>query len=211
MRNNTLTVVEFCAGYGGLGLGLKRVFGEALRTIGYCELEGFAQANLISKMEAGHLDVVPVWPDLITFPYRKFRGLVDIACAGIPCQPHSHAGKRQGGSDERFLFDDWLTGLEQMQPGAILIENVEGLLTSKMPDGTLCIRYIFRQLEDIGYCMENNKKELSLGLFSAEEVGAPHQRKRVFILAVHNSQRGEELLRKIAEQQEYPPPSEQRC
>lgn len=183
MSDHTLTSVEFCAGYGGLGLGIKAVLGERLLTIGYCELEGFAQANLVSKMEAGLLDVAPVWPDVRTFPYGKFRGLVDIACAGIPCQPHSHAGKRGGGSDERFLFDDWLAGLELMQPKLIFIENVEGLLSSKMPDGTLCIHWCVERLEGMGYHVE-------AGIFSASEVGAPHQRKRVFILAHSDSERG---------------------
>lgn len=119
---------------------------------------------------------VPIWSDLRSFPYGKFRGLVSIAAAGIPCQPHSHAGKRKGGSDERFLFDDWLTGLEQMQPEFIFIENVEGLLSSKMPDGTLCIAWTVERLEGMGY-------RVAAGIFSASEVGAPHQRKRVFILA----------------------------
>jgi DNA (cytosine-5)-methyltransferase 1 len=180
--NDPITVVEFCAGYGGLGLGIKRVLGERMRLIGLCELEGFAQANLISKMEAGHMAQVPIWSNLLAFPYRKFRGLVDFAVAGIPCQPHSLAGKRKGGGDERFLFDDWLRGLEQMQPRYILIENVEGLLSSKMPDGTLCIAWTIERLEAMGY-------KATAGIFSAREVGAPHQRKRVFIMAHDKSQR----------------------
>jgi len=182
--NDPITVVEFCAGYGGLGLGIKRVLGERMRLIGLCELEGFAQANLISKMEAGLMAQVPIWSNLLAFPYRKFRGLVDFAVAGIPCQPHSLAGKRKGGGDERFLFDDWLRGLEQMQPRYILIENVEGLLSSKMPDGTLCIAWTIERLEAMGY-------KATAGIFSAREVGAPHQRKRVFIMAYRNCERGQ--------------------
>ena len=103
--NHPITVVEFCAGYGGLGLGIKRVLADRMQLVGLCELEGFAQANLVSKMETGLMAQVPIWSNLLTFPYRKFRGLVDIAVAGIPCQPHSHAGKHKGGADERFLFD----------------------------------------------------------------------------------------------------------
>lgn len=175
--DNPISIVEFCAGYGGLGLGIKRVLGERLRAVAYCELEGFAQANLVSKMEAGHLDAAPIWTDLLTFPYQDFHGLVDIAAAGIPCQPHSLAGKRAGGSDKRFLFGDWLDGLEKMRPRLIFIENVEGFLSSHMPDGTLCVTYTVERLEKMGYRVE-------AGVFSAAEVGAPHQRKRVFILAV---------------------------
>lgn len=182
--HDPITVIEFCAGYGGLGLGIKGVLGERMRLIGLCELEGFAQANLISKMEAGLMAQVPIWSNLLTFPYRKFRGLVDIAAAGIPCQPHSLAGKRSGGGDERFLFDDWLCGLEQMQPRAIFIENVEGFLSSKMPDGTLCVEWTIKRLEAMGY-------QSATGIFSASEVGAPHQRKRVFVMAHRDCERGQ--------------------
>jgi len=90
----------------------------------------------------------------------------------------------RGGGDERFLFDDWLQGLQQMRPRCILIENVEGLLTSKMPDGTLCIRWTLERLEHMGY-------RTASGIFSAEECGAPHIRKRVWILAYSDSERGQ--------------------
>ena len=182
--NNTTTLVEFCAGYCGIGIGLARAI-PTLRTIAYCEREAFAVANMAAKIEAGFLDAAPIYADLRDFPYAEFHGLVDIAAAGIPCQPHSHAGKRKGGADERFLFDDWLKGLELMQPRYILIENVEGLLSSKMPDGSLCIGWTVERLEAMGYRVE-------AGIFSAEECGAPHRRKRVFILAHNQRQRVEE-------------------
>ena len=181
--NHPITVVEFCAGYGGLGLGIKRVLADRMQLVGLCELEGFAQANLVSKMETGLMAQVPIWSNLLTFPYRKFRGLVDIAVAGIPCQPHSHAGKHKGGADERFLFDDWLRGLEQMQPRAIFIENVEGLISSRMPDGTLCIAWTIERLEALGY-------RVATGIFSARECGACHERRRIFILAHTVRERG---------------------
>ena len=183
MYHHPVNLVEFCAGYCGIGIGLKSVVGD-LRTIAYVEREAYAVANLVSKIEAGRLDAAPIWSDLLDFPYGKFRGLVDIAAAGIPCQPHSHAGLRRGGEDERFLFDDWLRGLQQMRPRSIFIENVEGLLTSQMPDGTLCIRWTLERLERMGY-------RTASGIFSAEECGAPHIRKRIWILAYADRERGQ--------------------
>ena len=185
VHHHPVNLVEFCAGYCGIGIGLKSAIPH-LRTIAYVEREAYAVANLAAKIEEGRLDAAPIWTDLLAFPYAKFRGLVDIAAAGIPCQPHSHAGLRKGGGDERFLFDDWLIGLQQMRPRCILIENVEGLLTSLMPDGTLCIRWTLERLERMGY-------RVASGLFSAEECGAPHIRKRVWILAYASSWRGESL------------------
>ena len=183
MHHHPVNLVEFCAGYCGIGIGLKSVV-RNLRTIAYVEREAYPVANLAAKIEAGRLDAAPIWSDLLDFPYGKFRGLVDIATAGIPCQPHSHAGLRKGGGDERFLFEDWLTGLQQMRPRCIFIENVEGLLTSQMPDGTLCIRWTLERLERMGY-------RTASGIFSAEECGAPHIRKRIWILAYADRERGQ--------------------
>jgi len=164
-----------CAGYGGIGLGLKNIFGERLRTIAYCELEGFAQANLISKMEKGLLDAAPIWSDLKTFPYKSFHGLVDILIAGYPCQPFSAAGKRAGKEDPRHLWPWIADGIRLLQPKMCFFENVEGHIS-------LGLREVIGELESIGY-------KAAWGIFSAAEVGAPHQRKRVFILAYDKSQR----------------------
>jgi DNA (cytosine-5)-methyltransferase 1 len=48
----------------------------------------------------------PIWSDVRTFAGRPWRGLVDGIIGGIPCQPHSLAGKRLGADDERDLWGD---------------------------------------------------------------------------------------------------------
>jgi len=171
--DTTITTIEMCAGYGGIGLGLKNIFGDRMRTLAYCELEGFAQANIVSKMEKGLMDVAPLWNDLKTFPYESFHGLVDILIAGYPCQPFSSAGKRAGKEDPRHLWPWIADGIRLLQPRMCFFENVEGHIS-------LGLREVIGELEQIGY-------KSSWGIFSAAEVGAPHQRKRVFILAVSNS------------------------
>ena len=182
-RSETVTTVEWCAGYGGIGLGLKGVFGERLRCVAYSDVEGFVQANLVSKMEEGLLDAAPLWPNLKTFPCAEFHGLVDILVAGFPCQPFSHAGKRDGDEDPRHLFPYIKRAAEVMRPRLLFLENVEGLISAKLagegwndPAGTPVLLHVIRELERIGYTA-------AWGIFSASEVGAPHQRKRVFILA----------------------------
>ena len=190
-NNSEATIVSFFSGYGGLEKGISAALGGNTRVLADVERDAFPVANLVAKMEQGLMDAAPVFTDVTKFPYREFRGLVDIACGGVPCQPHSHAGKRKGGADERFLFDVFCEGMAEMRPGIVLIENVEGLLSSKMPDGSLCIRYILNQLENIGYCVENRKGQPLIGIFSASEVGAPHQRKRVFTLAYDKNSKRE--------------------
>lgn len=181
----TITHLSLCSGYEGIGLGLRRVLPN-LREIAYVEREGFAAANLVAKMEAGELDAAPVFTDVKTFPYRKFRGIVDILSGGFPCQPFSACGKREGVDDPRHLFPFIRDGIRECQPRIVLLENVEGIISSKTADGESVLQYVLRELEGLGY-------RTTAGIFSASEVGAPHQRKRVFILGYSDRQQCEGL------------------
>ena len=177
-----ITHLSLCSGYEGIGLGLRRVL-PTLREIAYVEREGFPVANLVAKMETGELDAAPVFTDVKTFPYRKFRGIVDILSGGFPCQPFSAAGKRQATEDPRHLFPYIADGIRECQPRIVFLENVQGILSCKTADGEPVLQYVLRTLEGMGY-------RATAGIFSAEEVGAPHQRKRVFILGMANSECG---------------------
>ena len=167
----TITHLGLCAGYGGLELGLKRVI-PTLRSVALCEIESFAVANLVSKMEAGLMDPAPIWTDLKTFPWESFRDRVDILTGGYPCQPFSAAGKRLGGEDPRHLWPHISRGISILQPRVCFFENVEGHITCGL-------HHVLCDLGRLGY-------RTTWGLFSASECGAPHQRKRVFILAMAN-------------------------
>ena len=159
--------LSFCAGYGGIDLGLRRVL-PGCRTIAYVEIEAFAIANLVAKMEAGELDQAPVWTDVKTFPAEQFHGLVDIVSGGYPCQPFSAAGKRLGTDDPRHLWPFLRGAVRAIRPSRVFFENVEGHIS-------LGLSSVLSDLDEDGY-------EATWGIFSAAEVGASHQRKRVFIL-----------------------------
>ena len=175
-NTKTITHLSLCSGYEGIGLGLRRVLPN-LREIAYVEREGFPVANLVAKMEAGELDAAPVFTDVKTFPYGEFRGCVDILSGGFPCQPFSAAGKRNGVEDPRHLFPYIANGIRECQPRIVFLENVEGIISAKTADGESVLQYVLRELEGLGY-------RATAGVFSAAEVGAPHQRKRVFILGL---------------------------
>ena len=174
----TITHLSLCSGYEGIGLGLRRVLPN-LREIAYVEREGFPVANLVAKMEEGKLDAAPVFTDVKTFPYDQFLGQVDILSGGFPCQPFSAAGKRQATEDPRHLFPSIARGIKACKPRICFLENVQGILSCKTADGEPVLQYVLRTLEEMDY-------RATAGIFSAEEVGAPHQRKRVFILAYSN-------------------------
>ena len=176
MDTTTTTHISLCTGYGGIDLGLKRVI-RGLRTVAACEIEAFAIANLVAKMESGLMDAAPVWPDVKTFPWGAFRDRVDILTSGYPCQPFSAAGQRRGKDDPRHLWPWIADGIRLLRPRCCFFENVEGHISLGLPD-------VIEDLAGLGY-------RATWGIFSAAEVGAPHQRKRVFILAYRDGERGQ--------------------
>ena len=173
-KKNTITHLSLCTGYEGIGKGLRRVLPN-VREIAYVEIEAFAIANLVNKMETQQLDAAPIYTNLKEFPYGKFRGQVDILSGGFPCQPFSQAGARKATEDPRHLFPYIAEGIRECQPRIVFLENVEGIISAKTTDGESVLRYVLRTLEGLGY-------RATAGIFSASEVGFPHQRKRVFIL-----------------------------
>jgi site-specific DNA-cytosine methylase len=167
-----LTVVEWFTGYGGNELGLRRVL-PTMRPIAFCERDAFVVANLVSKMEKGLLDAVPIWTDVTTFPIEPFQDRVGLFVASYPCQPFSHAGKRNGKDDDRHLWPSCRRFICGAHPTLVFLENVEGHIS-------LGLSTVLSDLEEDGYTA-------TWGIFSAAEVGAPHQRKRVFIMAHRHS------------------------
>lgn len=178
--------LSLCTGYGGIDLGLSRAM-RCIRTVCYVEIEAFAIENLVSKIEAETLDLAPVYTDLKTFPFSKFRGCVDILSGGFPCQPFSGAGRNEADEDPRHLFPYILKGIRECRPAVVFLENVEGIINSKLKgdhwndsEGTPVLLHVLRELERVGY-------SATAGLYSAEEVGASHRRIRVFILAIRKN------------------------
>ena len=168
--------ISLCAGYGGIDLGLERVL-PTCRTITYVEIEAFAIANLVAKMEAGKLAPAPVWTDLHTFPFDQFHGVVDIITAGFPCQPFSQSGKRDGVRDKRHLWPRIAEGIRRSRPTLVFMENVDGIATAKSPGYHSVLQHVLADLEGMGF-------RATAGLYTAAEVGAPHLRKRWFVLGL---------------------------
>lgn len=166
-----LTALSLCPGIRGLERGVERITGR-LHTLAYVEIEAFIIENLLAAMETGYLDPAPIWSNLKTFEQFApwFRGCVDLILGGYPCQPFSNAGTRLGTGDPRHLWPYIKNIARIIGPRACFFENVAGHLS-------LGYDIVRRDLQELGYTVKE-------GIFSAEEVGAPHQRKRLFILAI---------------------------
>lgn len=160
--------MELCAGIGALGLGLARAI-PGYRTVVAAEIEAFAVAVLAARQQDGSLPEFPVWDDLTTFDGRPWRGVVDIVAAGYPCQPFSLAGRRLGTDDPRHLFPHVARVVGEVRPPLVFLENVAAHIG-------LGFRVVGEELQRLGYRFE-------VGLVRASDIGAPHQRARMWCLA----------------------------
>jgi DNA (cytosine-5)-methyltransferase 1 len=122
-----ISVLELCAGAGGQALGFEQA---GFTHVGLVELDGHACRTLrFNRPEWNVLE-----ENLNYFDARPFRGRVDVVAAGLPCPPFSKAGKQLGRLDERNLFPAALRIIKEVQPRAVIIENVRGILDAVFED-----------------------------------------------------------------------------
>ncbi|MGR9476981.1 DNA cytosine methyltransferase [Rhizobium leguminosarum] len=199
LRPEHLNVLSICTGGGGLDLGIELAIPGA-RSVCMVEREAFAVAQLVSAMEAGLVAPAPIWSDARTFNGRAWRGAVDGLIGGIPCQPHSLAGRKQGSLDERDLWSDARRIIVQSRAWFVLIENVGGMLSAG-DDEVAGAERVHRDFHKLGF-------EIEAGLFTAAEVGDTQGRQRIFILAVAGTcgpgLEGRELSRSFGERRRDP-------
>ena len=172
MDSYTFRILSLCSGVGGIELGFKLAVPSA-RTVGYIENEAFACSILEARMQDKTLDEAPIWTDLKTFNGRAWRGKVDCLTGGYPCQPFSVAGKKLAEKDPRHLWPEIKRLITEIEPPICFFENVGGHLR-------LGFEQVANDLSSLGY-------KVKAGLFTAQEVGAPHKRERLFILAYRDS------------------------
>ncbi len=162
---NVLTVGSLFAGIGGFDLGLERTGG--FKTKWQVEIDPYCQRVL-----AKH------WPDVTKYgDIRTVTGVerVDVLCGGFPCQDISNAGKRAGIDGERSgLWSEYVRLIRELRPRYVLLENVAALLGRGMGR-------VLGGLSESGYDAEWR-------IIRASELGAPHRRDRVWILAYSDSQ-----------------------
>jgi DNA (cytosine-5)-methyltransferase 1 len=161
-----LKIGSLCTGYGGLDMAAEAYF-EA-ETIWTCEFDKHASKVIekrINKPNYGNLKTTN-WDEVPS---------IDILTAGYPCQPFSQAGLRKGTEDERHLWPYIKEIIRKLRPSYVILENVRGHFG-------LGFREVLSGLTSIGY-------DARWTLIRASEVGAPHRRERLFILAYPNSTR----------------------
>jgi DNA (cytosine-5)-methyltransferase 1 len=159
-----LTVGSLFSGIGGLDLGLERA---GMQVKWQVEIDPYCN-RVLEK----HWPSVKRYGDIKQVDWSKVEP-IDLICGGFPCQPVSVAGARKGDKDDRWLWPEFLRAIREVRPRYALVENVPGLFSAD--DGRLA-RGVFGDLAEIGY-------DADWDCVSAADVGAPHLRGRLFIIA----------------------------
>lgn len=164
-----LTSVEICTGAGGQALGLEKA--------------GFAH-NAVVEIDPHACQTLrhnrPTWnvieADLHGWDPAGYEG-VDLLAGGVPCPPFSKAGRQLGGDDERDLFPVALNLVEAINPKAVMLENVRGLLDPKFADYRAGVE---KRL--------SSNYQVTWKLLNASDFGVPQLRPRVIMVAIRHDQ-----------------------
>lgn len=165
-----LRALDLFSGIGGISVAL----GDYARTIGYVEIDKYAQSVLLSRMLSGDIETAPIFRDVTRLDGKKLRGRIDLICGGFPCQDLSVAGRGKGLEGERSgLFFEIVRLVKEISPGFVFLENVSAIRTRGLSE-------VVNAFTKIGY-------DCRWSCLSASDVGAPHKRERWFLLAHSNS------------------------
>jgi DNA (cytosine-5)-methyltransferase 1 len=145
-------------------------------TVCAVEIEPYCRKVLLQRQRDGILPKFPIWDDVCTFDGTAWRGKVDVVCGGFPCQDISSAGKRIGIEGKRSgLWKEMSRIISEVQPRYVFIENSPLLKTRGLD-------VVLGDLAKLGY-------DAKWGIISAENIGALHKRKRIWILGYSNKGR----------------------
>ena len=162
---------SLCTGYGGLDMAVEAYF-EA-ETVWVSEID--KHASEVIRQRFG----VTNYGDLKKINWAEIEP-IDILTAGYPCQPFSHSGNRKGVTDERHIWPYIKEAISQLRPKIVIMENVRGHLS-------LGFDHVLGDLAQIGY-------DARWQIVRAADVGAPHQRARLFVIAHPSRNRFENQL-----------------
>ena len=159
------------AGAGGGILGGKLL---GWRTVCAVEWEAYPASVLCARQNDGLLPPFPIWDDVQTFDGNPWRGIVDVVSGGFPCTDISAAGKGAGIDGEASgMWREMARVVSEVRPPFVFVEN-SPMLTTR--GGTRVIA----DLTQMGY-------DTKWTVMGAADIGAPHQRDRMWIVAYPSS------------------------
>jgi DNA (cytosine-5)-methyltransferase 1 len=167
VNQQSLNELALFAGAGGGILGGKLL---GWRTICAVEWEPYPASVLCARQNDGLLPPFPIWDDVQTFDGKPWRGIVDVVSGGFPCQDISAAGKGTGIDGERSgMWREMARVIHEVRPRFVFVENSPMLTTRGL--GT-----VLGDLAAMGF-------DARWGVLGAADVGAKHQRDRIWVFA----------------------------
>ena len=161
--------LDLFSGIGGMSFALSRW----VRPIAYCENDRHAQAELLQRMRGGQLCHAPIWDDVRTLRGDSLGNWIDIIYGGFPCQDLSVAGNGAGLEGERSgLVFEVFRLVRECRPKFVFLENVPALAVRGLDR-------VLLEFHALGF-------DARWTIVSAAEMGAPHLRERIWILAHAN-------------------------
>jgi DNA (cytosine-5)-methyltransferase 1 len=153
--------LDLFSGIGGFTLAARSL---GIQTTQLVEIHDYC-CHVLTK----NFPTIPIHRDIHTFHAQPNQ--YDLITGGSPCQDLSLAGARTGITGERSsLWFEMLRVIEEARPKFVVWENVKGAIY------TGGLTEVLRGLSRIGYLFD-------VEILSAAEVGAPHLRERVFVVA----------------------------
>lgn len=156
--------------FSGAGGGI--LAGELLgwRCVCAVEWEPYPASVLAMRQNDGLLPAFPIWNDVRTFNGKPWSGRVDVVSGGFPCQDISGAGKGAGIEGERSgLWNEMARIIDEVRPRFAFVEN-SPLLVGRG------LAVVLGDLTEMGF-------DARWCVLGAHEVGAPHERKRCWVVA----------------------------
>jgi len=140
------------------------------RTVCAVEWEQYPASVLCARQNDGLLPPFPIWDDVQTFDGKPWRGIVDVVSGGFPCTDISAAGKGAGIDGEASgMWREMARIIHEVRPRYVFVEN-SPMLTSRG------LGRVLGDLASMGF-------DARWGVLGAADVGAPHQRDRIWIVA----------------------------
>jgi DNA (cytosine-5)-methyltransferase 1 len=140
------------------------------RTVCAVEWESYPASVLCARQNDGLLPPFPIWDDVQTFDGKPWRGIVDVVSGGFPCQDISAAGKGAGINGERSgMWGEMARIIHEVRPRFVFVEN-SPMLTSRG------LGRVLGDLASMGF-------DARWGVLGAADIGANHQRDRIWIVA----------------------------
>lgn len=170
---NTSKVIDLFCGSGGLSKGFEWAGYKivAANDNFHAACETYRQNHKNTVLVEGDITKKSIKDQL----YKTVRGKkIDIIVGGPPCQGFSYAGKRLIDDPRNFLFKEFVEVVSKLMPKVVVIENVEGILTS---NHGATFKSIKESFSDLGYRMAGRK-------IHAVKYGVPQKRKRVVIIGL---------------------------